>query len=582
MARDQVNGSAPGVVSDTDATGRPAAAAGRRADRVPWLIALAVFACYAVISGYRYLRLASTSWDMGIFTEYVKRYAHLQAPIVDARAPGMNLLGDHFHPIVATVAPFFRLFPSPLTLLIAQALLAALSVIPVTRAAQQLLGTGAGRAIGVAYGLSWGLQQMIDNDFHEIAFAVPLLAFSLSALVRGRVRAAVLWALPLVLVKEDQGFTVAAIGLLIAFGYRHRIAGLALAAWGLAWSLLAITVLIPHFSPTHTYLYWSLGGNIGAAGHRASVAGLLHQVFASSGVKLPTLVMILLPTAFLALRSPIVLAVLPSLALRFIATNSAYWSTQWHYNATVMPIVFIAAIDGMSRIRAARAAAGTEMNGGPAGHGAAGRARPGTGQRAGPAGERRQRGRDGRERGSVRDGRRSGPGRDGRPGPLAAPGRQPLGPEGRRPGGPARRRDDAGDLRGAGLPVPAEQLVEPADLSARAARQPRPGRPWPWCPAGRPWRPTSTCWPRWAPGLTRSGSATPRPGSGMAATRPPSMSFTTAPWPTCRPRPGRHSAMSRASAAGPATARSTSRTGSSFSSAPRAGPDPVSSPEHPA
>ena len=381
MARDQVNGSAPGVVSKTDATGQPAVSAGRRADRMPWLIAAAVFACYAAISGYRYLRLASTSWDMGIFTEYVKRYAHLQAPIVDARAPGMNLLGDHFHPVVAVLAPFFRLFPSPLTLLIAQALLAALSVIPVTRAAQQLLGTAAGRAIGVAYGLSWGLQQMIDNDFHEIAFAVPLLAFSLSALVRGRVRAAVLWALPLVLVKEDQGFTVAAIGLLIAFGYRHRIAGLALAAWGLAWSLVAITVLIPHFSPTHTYLYWSLGGNLSGSGHRASLAGLLHQVFASSDVKLPTLVMILLPTAFLALRSPIVLAVLPSLALRFIATNSAYWSTQWHYNATVMPIVFLAAIDGMSRIRAARAAAGTGMNGGPASIGAA----AGTGMNGGPA-----------------------------------------------------------------------------------------------------------------------------------------------------------------------------------------------------
>ena len=381
MARDQVNGSAPFVVGDTDATGQPAVLAGRHADRMPWLIAAAVFACYAAMSGYRYLRLASTSWDMGIFTEYVKRYAHLQAPIVDARAPGMNLLGDHFHPVVAVLAPFFRLFPSPLTLLIAQALLAALSVIPVTRAAQQLLGTAAGRAIGVAYGLSWGLQQMIDNDFHEIAFAVPLLAFSLSALVRGRVRAAVLWALPLVLVKEDQGFTVAAIGLLIAFGYRHRIAGLVLAAWGLAWSLVAITVLIPHFSPTHTYLYWSLGGNLSGSGHRASLAGLLHQVFASSDVKLPTLVMILLPTAFLALRSPIVLAVLPSLALRFIATNSAYWSTQWHYNATVMPIVFIAAIDGMSRIRAARAAAGTGMNGGPASIGAA----AGTGMNGGPA-----------------------------------------------------------------------------------------------------------------------------------------------------------------------------------------------------
>ena len=354
MARDQVNGSAPGAVSDAGASGQATVAAGQRADRMPWLIALAVFAAYAVISGYRYLRLRPTSWDLGIFTEYVKRYAHLQAPIVDARTPGMNLLGDHFHPIVALLAPFFRLFPSPATLLIAQALLAAISVIPVSRAAGLRLGTGAGRAIGAAYGLSWGLQQMVDNDFHEIAFAVPLLAFSLSALIRGRVRAAVLWALPLVLVKEDQGFTVAAIGLIIAFGYRHRIAGLALAAWGLIWSLVSITVLIPQFSPTHAYLYWSLGGDIGGPGHRASPAGLLHQLFASSDVKLPTLVMILLPTAFLALRSPIVLAILPSLALRFIATNSSYWTTQWHYNATVMPIVFIAAIDGMSRIRATR------------------------------------------------------------------------------------------------------------------------------------------------------------------------------------------------------------------------------------
>ena len=56
---------------------------------------------------------------------------------------------------------------------------------------------------------------MVNFDFHEIAFAVPLLAFSLSALVRGRARATMWWALPLVLVKEDQGFTVAAIGALM-------------------------------------------------------------------------------------------------------------------------------------------------------------------------------------------------------------------------------------------------------------------------------------------------------------------------------------------------------------------------------
>jgi uncharacterized membrane protein len=326
-----------------------------RADRVPWLIAAAVFAAYLPISLFRYLRLDPTSWDLGIFTEYVKQYAGLRTPIVDIRGAGFNLLGDHFHPIVALVAPFFRVFPTPVTLLVVQALLAAVSVVPVSRAAADKLGTGAGRAIGAAYGFSWGLQQMVNYDFHEIAFAVPLLACSLSALVRGRMRAAVWWALPLVFVKEDQGFTLAAIGLLMAIVYKRPRAGMFVAIWGLAWSFLAIIVIIPHFSPTHHYLYWADGGTVSPVGGHFSVAGVISQLATGWATKVPTLALILLPTAFLALRSPLVLAALPSLALRFVGTNSSYWGTAWHYNATVMPIVFIAAIDGIARIRAASA-----------------------------------------------------------------------------------------------------------------------------------------------------------------------------------------------------------------------------------
>jgi uncharacterized membrane protein len=323
-----------------------------RPDLVPWMIAAAVFAPYTAISVFRYLRRDPTSWDLGIFTEYVKQFAHLRAPIVNIRGSGVNLLGDHFHPIVALIAPFFRLFPSPVTLLVAQALLAAVSVVPVCRAGSQLLGTGIGRTVGAAYGFSWGLQQMVNYDFHEIAFAIPLLAFSLSALIRGRMRAAVLWALPLVFVKEDQGFTLVAIGLIIVFSYRRRGLGFFLAGWGLLWSLLAILVIIPHFSATHSYAYWSQAGAISPVGGHFSAGGLWTRLADGASVKLPTLALILLPTAFIALRSPLVLAVLPSLALRFIGTNPFYWGTQWHYNATVMPIVFIAAIDGMARARA--------------------------------------------------------------------------------------------------------------------------------------------------------------------------------------------------------------------------------------
>jgi uncharacterized membrane protein len=334
---------------------------------VPWLIALAVFVAYCLISIFRYLRLQPTSWDLGIFTEEVNRYAHLSAPIVNIRAAGYDILGDHFSPIVALIAPFFRLFPTPITLLVAQAALTAVSVIPVSRAGSEMLGIGAGRAIGAAYGFSWGLQQMVNFDFHEIAFAVPLLAFSLSALIRGRVNPAVLWALPLVFVKEDQGFTLAAVGIIMILAYRERTAGAFVAAWGLAWSLIAILVIIPHFNPHHVYPYWSLGGAGSLAGGHFSVSGAFSQLIAGSSTKLPTLALILLPTAFIALRSPLVLAAVPSIALRFVSVDSSYWGTAWHYNATVMPIVFLAAIDGLARLRGARARRATAPASGRAG-----------------------------------------------------------------------------------------------------------------------------------------------------------------------------------------------------------------------
>ena len=184
-------------------------------DPVTWTIAAVVFGAYFVISLFRLLQLTPGSYDLGIYTEFVRQLSQLHAPIDDVMGPGFNLEGDHFQIAVGVIAPFFRLFPSPATLLFFQALFAALSVFPVVTAAFVLAGRSTGRLIGFAYGFSWGLQQMIDFDFHEIALAVPLLAFSVSALVRRRPWATIAWALPLVFVKEDQGFTVAAIGVAI-------------------------------------------------------------------------------------------------------------------------------------------------------------------------------------------------------------------------------------------------------------------------------------------------------------------------------------------------------------------------------
>ena len=44
-------------------------------DPVTWAIAAVVFGAYAAISLFRLMELNPTSWDLGIYTEYVRQYS---------------------------------------------------------------------------------------------------------------------------------------------------------------------------------------------------------------------------------------------------------------------------------------------------------------------------------------------------------------------------------------------------------------------------------------------------------------------------------------------------------------------------
>ena len=52
----------------------------------------------------------------------------------------------------------------------------------------------------------------MEAQFHEIAFAMPMLAYASVAFVERRWVAVTAWSAPLVLVKEDMGLTVLMIG----------------------------------------------------------------------------------------------------------------------------------------------------------------------------------------------------------------------------------------------------------------------------------------------------------------------------------------------------------------------------------
>ncbi|MEE6281736.1 DUF2079 domain-containing protein [Georgenia sp. MJ170] len=314
----------------------------RRPRREAWVVAAVATAVYLLVAVTQWRSWYSPSWDLAIFTQLAKAYAHLEAPIVPIKGPGFNLLGDHFHPILVLLGPVYRLFPSGLTLLVVQALLVGVSTWPVTALAVRWLGRRPGVLVAVGYALSFGLQGAVRTQFHEIAFALPLLTFGLAALLESRWRAAVVWLGLVVFVKEDLGLLVAVLGLIIWRRGATR-EGIGLAAWGAGWFLLATTVILPALNPRGQ---WDYTDNLSVGDALGDPLGTL-AAFLGPGEKVVTVLLLVLAAGVVGLRSPILLAALPTLAWRFLGDVSFYWTWLWHYDAVLMPLAAAALLDAV-------------------------------------------------------------------------------------------------------------------------------------------------------------------------------------------------------------------------------------------
>ncbi len=315
-----------------------------------WVMAAGLCTLYAVVSIRLHERMLSTGFDLGIFEQAVRSYAHGDLPVAEVNGPDFRVLGDHFSPVLALIAPIYRVFPTPVTLLVVQAVLFAVAVVPLAAYAQRTLGRTAAVVVGLGYGLSWGIAQAVGFDAHEVMFAVPLIAFSAVALAERRLRAAVLWALPLVLVKEDLGLTVAAVGAMVVWFGSRRL-GIATIVAGLASTAVEVFWLLPANTDAGTFSAWwdahrrsDDGGGIASQLERVTV-GLFERE-----PKVVLLILLVAPTAMVALRSPLLLLVLPTLAWRLTSDNPLYWGTGYHYSAILMPIVFVAFVDGLRRL----------------------------------------------------------------------------------------------------------------------------------------------------------------------------------------------------------------------------------------
>ena len=173
---------------------------------------LAFYLYHAFADQARYL---TTGYDLGIFDQAVRAYAHFQAPMVPLKGAGYNIFGDHFHPIIALLAPLYWIWDNVGMLLIAQAALTAASIPVVYRFTRRRAGEpmSAARRRGVRLRLAAAGSDRLRLPRDRVRDAAAALA--IDALDRRDDRRLLLWCGLLLLVREDMGLIVALFGVLV-------------------------------------------------------------------------------------------------------------------------------------------------------------------------------------------------------------------------------------------------------------------------------------------------------------------------------------------------------------------------------
>ncbi|MCL2471131.1 MAG: DUF2079 domain-containing protein [Propionibacteriaceae bacterium] len=313
--------------------------------RLQWVVIGISAVCSAlyIVSSLILYNTYRTGMDLALYGEAIRNYSqgHLPWSNIKAQSP-FDLLGDHFTVLVAVLSPFYHLWSDVRLLLVEQAILFGLAVWLVGRFATNRLPQRQALAIQIGFGLSWGILNATFFGFHEIALAVPLVAWALASIWKKPhwVQFAIACVL-LVLTKEDSTFLTAGFGLVL-IAQRRIKAGLITGIASVGAFVALVGWIMPRLSATGAYIYLS---------YSYSSPGLASVGHALSSPDFWVFVATLVVTVGLGWRSPLAWAILPTIAARVVADYAPTFRFGYHYNATIMVICFMAIIDAWSKIR---------------------------------------------------------------------------------------------------------------------------------------------------------------------------------------------------------------------------------------
>lgn len=330
-----------------------------------WIAISAHFGILLTLGLSRHWGYLSSLNDLGVFDQAVWGTLHgqflLNTSILDQP---IDWLGFHFNPVLLLFVPLYALSSSVEWFALAQALALSIAAWPIFLLASRVSQSEtAGLLWAIAYLANPFLLNAAAWDFHPVTLAVPFIALGMLAVEKADSRLLFLACLPLLLIQEQLGLTVAGFGALWWLRNKGWQTAVGLFALGVAHALLVLGVIMPAFSPTGQHLMLGSGlgplSRYGWLGHSAGeviLALLSHPlaIFETAMVEMGGSVyfgLLLLPfLGFPVLAGAFLLPGFGDLAANALSANPMQKSLFSYHSVSLVPMFTTAALYGVARI----------------------------------------------------------------------------------------------------------------------------------------------------------------------------------------------------------------------------------------
>ena len=321
-----------------------------------WVAMTVWTAVLYLIARDTYVSFRAGRFDLGNMVQAVwsTAHGHVLENTDNATGEQMVRLSGHVDPFLALLVPVWTLWPSPLSLALAQAVVVSLGALPVFWLGSRHLGSERTAALLAFTYLAYPwVGTSAAASIHPVTFAITFFLFCVWFLDTGRLVWFAVFAVLAMSTGELMGLPVAALGIWFAFSYGRRWVGAAIAVAGVAWTAAAVEVIVPRFAGQGSMFsgfYDQVGG---------TPAGVAKMLFTHPGTVLGALVEVQdvayalwlgIPLLFLFLLSPGLAAVaLPQLLANDLSDFRSMSDPRYHTVDAIVPFLVAATVFGIAR-----------------------------------------------------------------------------------------------------------------------------------------------------------------------------------------------------------------------------------------